>query len=143
MPDPIIYRLDFGLANLVLTLTHDRFTSKGPMQNLDIPLGALRHYCLAPVPNDAGTYDSQLVLTWDEGGQRKSKKINVRAIDSTFKTLLNQLGVSRPDANLLHLDPAEAQKQMGVLSTSKLAWMIVLGALAVLGAAIGILAALQ
>jgi hypothetical protein len=33
----------------------------------------------------------------------------------------------RPDASLLHLDPKSAQKQMGVLSTSKFAWIAALG----------------
>jgi hypothetical protein len=138
MADPLTYKIDFGLASLVVTVSDDRLTSKGPMQNLDIPLSALRHFCVAPIPNDTGNYDAQLVLAWDEGGKQKSKKLNVRGSDTTLKTLLDGLAARRPGTSLMHLDPAAAQTQMGVLSTNKLAWIIVLVMLGAIFAAIAI-----
>ncbi len=38
MTEPITYTLSFGMTKLNLSLTDDRFVSRGSMQNLDIPL---------------------------------------------------------------------------------------------------------
>src|SRR5436853_6682798 len=131
MTEPITYVLSYGMAKLVLTLTDDRFVSKGSMQNVDMPLSALRHFCVSPVVNDVNTYDSQLIVSWNGNGKPESKKIYVRQIDASFQQFLGALQQKRPDASLLHLPPAEAQKQMGVMSTNKLAWIIALGIVAV------------
>jgi hypothetical protein len=130
MTEPITYVLSYGMAKLVLTLTNDRFVSKGSMQNVDIPLSGLRHFCVSPVVNDLNTYDSQLVVSWDGAGKTESKKIYVRQTDASFQQFLAALQQWRPDASLLHLPPAEAQKQMGVMSTNKMAWIIALGIVA-------------
>jgi len=132
MTEPITYVLSYGMAKLVLTLTDDRFVSKGSMQNVDIPLSSLRHFCVAPVANDVNTYDSQLIVSWANGDKTESKKIYVRQTDASFQQFVNALQQKRPDASLMHLPPAEAQKQMGVMSTNKLAWIIALGILAVI-----------
>jgi hypothetical protein len=132
MTEPITYVLSYGMAKLVLTLTDDRFVSKGSMQNVDIPLSSLRHFCVSPVTNDVNTYDSQLIVSWTNGDKTESKKIYVRQTDASFQQFLAALQQKRPDASLMHLPPAEAQKQMGVLSTNKLAWIIALGIVAVI-----------
>jgi len=132
MTEPITYVLSYGMAKLVLTLTNDRFVSKGSMQNVDIPLSSLRHFCVSPVTNDVNTYDSQLIVSWTNGDKTESKKIYVRQTDASFQQFLAALQQKRPDASLMHLPPAEAQKQMGVLSTNKLAWIIALGIVAVI-----------
>lgn len=144
MTELATYKLDYGLASLVLTLSNDRFTSKAPMQNVDIPVSALKHFCVVPVPNDySGSYNAQLVISFDEGGRQRTKKIQVRTTDSTFVAFVTALGTRRPDASLLHLDPAAAQKQMGVLSTAKLGWIIGLAILGAVLAAVAIAAVLQ
>jgi len=133
MPEPITYTLSYGATKLNLALTDDRFVSKGSMQNVDIPLSALRHFCVAPAKSDlGGAYDSELVLSWDEAGKAKSKKLYVRNTDVSFKQFLSALEQRRPEASLLRLDPAAAQKQMGVTSTKKLAWIITLSLVAII-----------
>ena len=126
MEEAVTYTLNFGMTKLNMALTNDRFTSKGSMQNVDIPLSSLRKFCIVPSKSSVGAYDSELVVSWDDGGKPKSKKIYVRSTDVSFGQFLNALQKKRPDASLLHLDPKTAQKQMGVLSTKKLAWIITL-----------------
>ena len=132
MVEPITYTLSFGMAKLNLMLTDDKFVSRGSMQNVDIPLSSLRHFCVSPVYNKVNTYDSELIVAWDEGGKTKSKKLYVRQTDQSFQDFLSALQQKRPDASLLHLNPKEAQKQMGVLRTNKLAWIIALAIVALI-----------
>ena len=127
MTEPITYSLNFGMSSLNLQLTDDRFVSKGSMQNVDVPLSSLPNFCIVPTKNSAGAYDSELIVAWDEAGKSKSKKIYVRGSDASFQQFLAALQQKRPDASLLHLDPKSAQKQMGVLSTNKFAWIVALG----------------
>jgi hypothetical protein len=124
MTEPINYTLSFGMTKLNLSLTDDRFVSRGSMQNLEIPLSSLRYFCVSPVYNQVNTYDAELIVAWDEGGKTKSKKLYVRQTDQSFQDFIGALQQKRPDASLLHLNPKEAQKQMGVTSTNKLAWII-------------------
>jgi hypothetical protein len=91
MTEPITYVLSYGMAKLVITLTDDRFVSKGSMQNVDIPLSALRHFCVSPVVNDVNTYDSQLIVSWNGNGKPESKKIYVRQIDASFQQFMGAL----------------------------------------------------
>ena len=130
MVEPITYTLSFGVTKLNLMLTDDKFVSRGSMQNVDIPLSSLRYFCVSPVTNNVNTYDSELIVSWDEAGTSRSKKIYVRQSDQSFQDFLRALQQKRPDASLLHLKPKDAQKQMGVTSTKKLAWII---ALAIVG----------
>ena len=124
MGEPIGYTLSFGVTKLNLTLMDDRFVSRGSMQNLDIPLSSLRYFCVSPVYNQVNTYDSELIVSWDDVGKTRSKKIYVRQTDQSFQDFIGELQQKRPDASLLHMNPKEAQKQMGVTSTNKLAWII-------------------
>jgi len=130
MVEPITYTLSFGVTKLNLMLTDDKFVSWGSMQNVDIPLSSLRYFCVSPVTNNVNTYDSELIVSWDEAGTSRSKKIYVRQSDQSFQDFLRALQQKRPDASLLHLKPKDAQKQMGVTSTNRLAWII---ALAIVG----------
>ena len=130
MVEPITYTLSFGVTKLNLMLTDDKFVSRGSMQNVDIPLSSLRYFCVSPVTNNVNTYDSELIVSWDEAGTSRSKKIYVRQSDQSFQDFLRALQQKRPDASLLHLKPKDAQKQMGVTSTNRLAWII---ALAIVG----------
>lgn len=137
MTEPMTYVLSYGMSKIVLTLTDDRFVSRAPMQNVDIPLSALRNFCLVPLKRDAvnamvDQYDSQLIVSWNENGKVNSKKIYVRQGDVSFQQFLAALQQKRPDASLLHLPPAEAQKQMGVTSTNKMAWIVGLGIVALI-----------
>ena len=132
MGDPVTYTLNFGMTKLNLALTDDRFISKGSMQNVDIPISSMRKFCLVPTKSDLGAYDSELIVSWEEGAKTKSKKIYVRNTDVSLGQFLQALQQKRPDASLLHLDPKTAQKQMGVLSTKKLAWIIGLSIVGVL-----------
>jgi len=127
MTEPITYNLNFGMSNLNLALTDDRFVSRGSMQNVDVPLSSLRNFCIVPTKNGAGAYDSELIVSWNDAGKSKSKKIYVRGSDASFQQFLAALKQKRPDASLLHLDPKSAQKQMGVLSTNKFGWIVALG----------------
>ena len=124
MTEPITYTMSFGLSKLNLALTEDRFVSRGSMQNVDVPLSSLRNFCVVPLKSQHDAYDSELVVSWDEAGKTKSKKLYVRGGDVSFQQFIAALQQKRPDASLLHLDPKAAQKQMGVLSTNKLAWII-------------------
>ena len=132
MVEPITYTLSFGVTKLNLLLSDDRFISRGSMQNVDIPLSSLRYFCVSPVTNNVNTYDSELIVSWSEAGKNKSKKIYVRQSDQSFQGFLKALQQKRPDASLLHLKPKEAQKQMGVTSTNKLAWIIALAIVALI-----------
>ena len=141
MGEEITYALSYGATKLTLLLTDERFVSKASMQNVDIPLSALRYFCVVPVKTNLATYDSELVVSWLESGKTKSKKIYVRQTDVSFKQFLSALEQRRPDASLLRLDTKTAQKQMGVTSTNKLAWVIALVFLAVIvliGAIVGL-----
>lgn len=134
--EPVTYTLTQGMSKTVMTLTDDRFVSKGSMQNVDIPLSALRHFCVAPVKMDAlnamaAKYDSQLVVSWNDNGKVSSKKLLVKQGEPSFQQFLAALQQKRPDASLMHLPPGEAQKQMGVMSTNKLAWIIALAIVAI------------
>lgn len=127
MTEPITYSLSFGMSNLNLELSDDRFVSRGSMQNVDVPLSSLRNFCMVPATNGAGAYDSELIVSWNDNGKPKSKKLYVRGSDASFQQFLAALQQRRPDASLLHLDPKAAQKQMGVLSTNKFGWIVALG----------------
>ncbi len=51
----------------------------------------------------------------------------VNSRDASFQRFLEGLSRKCPGASLLHLDPAEAQKQMGVVSASKALVYVLLG----------------
>lgn len=139
---PITYSLDHSTGKVELTLADNRLLTntqgKGLLdkpKSIDIPLSDLKQFCLVPTiaaqnlqsPKNPGdfSYDSEFIFSYREGTQVKNKRLFVNSKDETFAALLQQLGTKRPDASLLQLPPAEAQKQMGVLSARKTVIIII------------------
>ena len=142
MQEPITYFIDESNGTVDLTLTRERFIAKTQGKGLidkprtiDIPLSDLKYFCLVSTiaPQNlvsytsAGdrSYDSEFIFSYREGEQLKKKRVFVNSRDESFKTLLETLGRECPSASLLHLAPAEAQKQMGVLPASKAIYIII------------------
>src|SRR5260370_30504550 len=107
MAEPITYTLSFGMSKLNLSLTDDRFISQGSMQNVDVPLSSLRYFCVSPVYNQVNTYDAELIVAWDEAGERKAKKIYVRQTGQSFPHLNCRLAKKPPHSSQLSLNPNE------------------------------------
>jgi hypothetical protein len=140
MQEPITYHLDHSTSTVDLSLTADRLTvrtqGKGladTMRIIDIPLSAVRQFAVVPTVGAQNlaargaydtSYDSEFIFTYDDQGRVKSKRLFVQREDAAFQQFITALQARRPDASLLHLDPADAQKQMGVLSASKAVWII-------------------
>jgi hypothetical protein len=104
-------------------------------RSIDIPTSGLRQFCVVPTVgaqnlhnfrNDGDySYDSEFIFTYLDGDRTKTKRVFVNSRDAQFQAIVNELARVRPDANLLGLDPAEAQKQMGVLSASKAVFVVI------------------
>jgi hypothetical protein len=142
MQEPITYFIDQSNGTVDLTLTDQRFIARTQGKGLidkprtiDIPLSDLKHFCLVPTiaPQNLvsftstgdHSYDSEFIFSYQEGKQIKKKRLFVNSRDESFKVLLESLERQCPSASLLHLAPAEAQKQMGVLSASKAIYIII------------------
>jgi len=142
MQEPITYFIDQSNGTVDLTLTHERFIAKTQGKGLidkprtiDIPLSDLKHFCLVPTiaPQNLvsygsvgdHSYDAEFIFSYREGEQQKQKRVFVNSRDESFKVLVETLRRECPSASLLHLEPAEAQKQMGVLSASKTIYIII------------------
>jgi hypothetical protein len=142
MKAPIKYFIDQSNGTVDLALTDERFITKTQGKGLidkprtiDIPLSDLKNFCLVPTiaPQNlvsytsAGdhSYDAEFIFSYREGEQLKTKRVFVNSRNESFKVLLENLGRECPAASLLHLGPAEAQNQMGVLSASKTIYIII------------------
>ncbi len=142
MPEPINYFLDQATGTVDLTLTEARLTTKtkgkgllDKLRIIDIPLSDLTHFCLVPTiaPQNLVSYasegdlsyDSEFVFSYREGEQLKKKRVFVNSRDEAFKKLLENLKRECPSASLLHLEPAEAQKQIGVMASSRALYLII------------------
>jgi len=142
MPEPINYFIDQSNGTVDLTLTDERLIAKTQGKGLidkprttDIPLSDLEHFCLVPTiaaqnlvsycSTGDHSYDAEFIFSYREGEQLKKKRVFVNSRDESFRVLLENLGRECPSASLLHLEPAEAQKQMGVLSASKTIYIII------------------
>ena len=142
MQEPINYLLDHSTGTVDLTLNDQRFIAKTQGKGLidkprviDIPLTDLKHFCLVPTiaPQNLQTYavdgdfsyDSEFIFSYQESEQLKKKRVFVNSRDESFKMLLENLGRKCPSASLLHLAPAEAQKQMGVVSATKTVYIVI------------------
>jgi hypothetical protein len=71
------------------------------------------------------SYDSEFIFSYQEAGKLKKKRVFVNSQDETFQRFLAALEGRRPDASLLHLEPAEAQKRIGVMSARKAVFIII------------------
>ena len=142
MQEPITYFIDHSNGTVDLTLTDERFVAKTQGKGLidkprtvDIPLAYLKQFCLVPTiaPQNLVSYrsvgdlsyDAEFIFSYKEGEHLKKKRVFVNSRDESFKVLLENLGRECPSASLLHLEPGEAQKQMGVLSASKTIYIII------------------
>ena len=142
MQEPITYFIDHSNGTVDLTLTEERFVAKTQGKGLidkprtvDIPLAYLKQFCLVPTiaPQNLVSYrsvgdlsyDAEFIFSYKEGEHLKKKRVFVNSRDESFKVLLENLGRECPSASLLHLEPGEAQKQMGVLSASKTIYIII------------------
>jgi hypothetical protein len=163
--EPINYFLKHSNATVDLALTNDRLIvntqGKGLLDRLrtiDIPLSDLESFCLVPTigaqniigrrsEENAGdfaydlSYDSEFIFSYRDNGNLKKKRVFVNSRDEIFQRLLEALESSCPEASLLHLEPAEAQKQIGVISARKGVYIIIalLVGLPVIGALIMII----
>jgi hypothetical protein len=142
MQEPVTYFIDQSNGTVDLTLTDERFIAKTQGKGLidkprtiDIPLSDLKHFCLVRTiaPQNLlsytsvgdHSYDAEFIFSYRGGEQLKKKRVFVNSRDESFKVLLEALRRECPSASLLHLEPAEAQKQMGVLSASKAIFIII------------------
>ena len=142
MQEPINYFIDHSNGTVDLTLTDERFVAKTQGKGLidkprtvDIPLAYLKQFCLVPTiaPQNLVSYrsvgdlsyDAEFIFSYKEDEHLKKKRVFVNSRDESFKVLLENLGRECPSASLLHLEPGEAQKQMGVLSASKTIYIII------------------
>lgn len=145
MQEPVTYSLDRATGSASLSLTPTRLTVQSQGKGLldkprivDISLSDVHKFCVAPtvaaqhvvsggrseIVQDT-SYDSEFIFSYTDNGAVKSKRIFVSRSDPAFQRFLDALQKARPDASLLHLEPAEAQQQMGVQSASKAVYLII------------------
>lgn len=141
------YSLQHAHGMVALELLADRFVvnTQGvgladKLRSIDIPLSDMKKFCLVPTigaqnlisrhGEDGETqydqsYDAEFIFSYAAQGKLKKKRVFVNSKDGNFQTILKQLEAKRPDASLLELPPAEAQKQIGVMSARKGVFIIV------------------
>ena len=71
------------------------------------------------------TYDAEFIFSYTLAGKLKRKRVFVNGQNENFQAILKQLEAKRPEASLLDLPPAEAQKRIGVMSSRKAVYIIV------------------
>ena len=142
MSEPIKYFLDQANGSVDLTLTEAHLITKtkgkgllDKLRIIDIPLSDLKQFCLVPTIASQNlvtyasegdrSYDSEFIFSYREGEQLKKKRIFVNSRDESFKRLLENLKRECPSASLLHLEPAVAQQQIGVMAASKVLYLII------------------
>jgi len=148
MPEPINYYLKHSFGMVDLVLADDRFivNTQGSglidkLRTSDIPLSDLKNFCLVPTigaqniisrhgGEDAGflydrSYDSEFIFSYLDRGKLKKKRLFVNSQDDIFQTILETLQSERPEASLLDLEPAEAQRQIGVMAARKGVFIVV------------------
>ena len=136
MSDTMCYSLDFSNGTVELTLTDDRFVVKtegrgllDKLRTIDVPVKDLKNFCLVPtigiqnVVDATGTemvydqaYDAEFIFSYYDSGKVKQKRVFVASEDGDWQRILEALRTRFPTASLLDLDPAEAQKEIGVMS---------------------------
>ncbi len=145
MDTPLRYSLEHANGTVNLTLASDRLVvhSQGyglidRPRTLELELKDLRQFYVTGVIaaqtavqrvnretiHDA-TFNSELLLAFEQGGRVARRRIFVDADDAAFKALYAGLEAARPDASLASLEPAEALKRMGMVAPSDaLRWII-------------------
>lgn len=142
MSEPITYSLDHSTSSVNLSLADERLIcktqGKGVLDKLkliDIPLSDLKQFCLVPTisvqnlktyGNEGDySYDSEFIFSYIANGKLTKKRVFVNSQDEPFRRFLENLQARCPNASLLHLEPAEAQKQIGTMSASKAVYIVV------------------
>lgn len=145
MSETISYFLEHANATVEMALTDGRFIVKtqgrglaDKLRTIDIPLSDLKNFGLIPtigiqhVVGKTGyetikdnSYDSEFIFSYLDNGKPKSKRVFVNSFDQMFQRILEGLKSRRPDASLLHLAPADAQKQIGVVSGRTAVFIII------------------
>jgi hypothetical protein len=133
---PRVYRLTHSTGTVELELGRERFVvrTKGTgladkLRTIDMAIADLRGFALTPttpVQNRVGgtparpvmdaSRDAELLLSYVEAGRTKKKRLFVAAGDPALQAVIAGLRQLRPDASLLHLEPREAYRRIGVLS---------------------------
>ena len=65
------------------------------------------------------SYDAEFIFSYLIQGKLKKKRLFVNSHHDKFIKILEQLQARRPDASLLDLPPAEAQKELGSCRPAK------------------------
>ena len=134
------YNLDHATSRVELKLMPGRLVvntqGKGALDRLrtiDIALSDLKHFAVVPAIqiqhlaagkiNRADTvmdfsYDSEFIFSYHDNGSLKKKRQFVNNEASEFQEFIKTLEKVRPDASLRNLAPADALKQMGVMSAA-------------------------
>jgi uncharacterized membrane protein YqaE (UPF0057 family) len=133
--DAVTYSLEHATATVELSLAAGRLIVKTQGRGLidkphtiDIPLSDLKNFCLVPTigtqqrvsrSQSDYSYDSEFIFSYQVQGKLKKKRIFVNGEAEAFQKFLASLESNCPAASLLQLDPAAAQKQIGVISAAK------------------------
>jgi hypothetical protein len=146
MQEPLAYSLDHAYGTVELSLTSERFIVRtqgigliDKPRTIYVPLSDLKNFCLVSTiafQNIIGrtdrrkfvyddTYDSEFIFSYQDHGTLKKKRVLVNRHDEMFQRLLEALGKRCPAASLLHLEPGEAQKQIGVISGSQVLYITI------------------
>ena len=147
MPNQIEYSLKHahGMVDLVLVDDHLIVNTQGVgladrLRTIDVELSQLKNFCLVPTIGAQNvisrhgqngemefdtSYDAEFIFSYLLGTRVKKKRVFVNSQSDDFQAILSELLSKRPDASLLDLPPAEAQKQIGVMSARKAVYLIV------------------
>ncbi len=147
MSEPINYYLKHAHGMVDLVLADDRFVinTQGnglvdKLRTIDISLSDVKKFCLVPTIGAQNlvsrhgedgemeydqSYDAELIFSFVENEKLQKKRVFVNSHDDRFQAILESLINARPEASLLDLEPAEAQKQIGVMSARKAVYIIV------------------
>src|SRR5262245_20029191 len=116
------YELNLGpMTKVRFGVTKERFSVQtiGGVggQALDLRLSSINHFCVEPLPRprslgpralvvkaaQAYAGNGNLVLSWNERGRKRSRRLLARIDDPSFKALVLELKRLRPDASLFDL----------------------------------------
>src|SRR5437660_8109192 len=147
MAEPIEYLLKHAHGTVDLAVADDHFivNTQGVgladrLRTIDVTLSDVKKFCLVPTIGAQNlisrhgadgemeydqSYDAEFIFSYAVGSRMKKKRVFVNSQNDNFQAILEQLTTRRPDASLLDLPPAEAQKQIGVLSGRTAVFIIV------------------
>ena len=149
--EPIHYNLKHknGIVDLVLSNERLVVSTQGvglidKLRSHEIPIRDIKNFCVVPTigaqniisrrGGESGealydcSYDAEFIFSYEANGKLKKKRVFVNTQNDVFQSFLEPLVRLRPDASLLHVPPAEAQRQIGVMAARK-AVLIVFGLL--------------